>query len=321
MKIKKIKKIDYKGNVYNLRIKSSNDLNHNYFANGVCVSNCHHTVAGSVKKIITNCINAKYKVGLTGTMPKPGSFNSYTIQSYLGPTVFNLTSKQLIDEGNATPIKVVSFYLDYLPDDSKEKLYKMRSVHWEERDGLRLLNLERRLIRENRERFLYICDVLSKSTKNGLVLFADVQGGYGRKIYDWLRENTEKNVYYIDGGTKNENREFYKNKLMTENNVIIISSLGTFSEGVDAPNIHSIFVVEPSKSSTIVSQQLGRGMRLMKGKEFVTLVEFVDDFRYGEGNARYNYLVKHAKEREQLYKKKKFPFKKFQINLKTQKLF
>lgn len=37
MKIKSIKKIDYKGDVYNLHIKD----NHNYFANNHCVSNCH----------------------------------------------------------------------------------------------------------------------------------------------------------------------------------------------------------------------------------------------------------------------------------------
>ncbi len=38
MKIKKIKKIDYKGDVFNLHIKD----NHNYFANNHCVSNCHN---------------------------------------------------------------------------------------------------------------------------------------------------------------------------------------------------------------------------------------------------------------------------------------
>lgn len=37
MKIKNIKKIEYKEDVYNLHIKD----NHNYFANGLCVSNCH----------------------------------------------------------------------------------------------------------------------------------------------------------------------------------------------------------------------------------------------------------------------------------------
>lgn len=37
MKIKSLKKIEYKGDVYNLHIED----NHNYFANNHCVSNCH----------------------------------------------------------------------------------------------------------------------------------------------------------------------------------------------------------------------------------------------------------------------------------------
>ena len=42
--IKNIKVLEYKGDVYNLRIKSDNDLNHNYYANDLCISNCHHLV-------------------------------------------------------------------------------------------------------------------------------------------------------------------------------------------------------------------------------------------------------------------------------------
>ena len=291
---------------------------------GVLVDEAHHVGnSTSHRKIILSCKKAQYKIGLTGTMPKEGTYTSFNIQAYLGPTVYNLTSKQLIDEKNATPVKVAMFYLDYLSEETKQKLYQMRSIHWEERDGLKILNLEKRIIRENRDRFLYICDTISKAKKNSLCLFADVQGGYGRKIYDWMRENTDKSVYYIDGETKSENREFYKERLEIDENVLLISSIGTFSEGLDVKNLHTIFAVEPSKSPILVSQQLGRGMRLSDGKEFVTLIDFVDNFIYekGEGNAKYNYLVKHAKEREQLYKRKKFPFKIFNINLKNKALF
>ena len=322
--VKKTNKID--SNIIFATYQSLNKKPKEYFENidAILVDEAHHiSNSASHKKIILSCKNANYKIGLTGTMPKEGSYNSFNIQAYLGPTVYNLTSKQLIDEKNATPVKIAMFYMDYLSDELKEKMYKMRSTHWEEKDGLKLLNLEKKIIRENRDRFLYICNIISKSKKNSLCLFADVQGGYGKKIYDWMRENTDKNVYYMDGETKSENREYYKERLEKDDNVLLISSIGTFSEGLDVKNIHTIFVVEPSKSPILVSQQLGRGMRLSDGKEFVTLIDFVDNFIYekGDGSARYNYLVKHAKEREQLYKRKKFPFKIFNINLKNKALF
>jgi intein/homing endonuclease len=38
VKIKRIDKIDYSGDVYNLRIKSETGNNHNYIANGILVA-------------------------------------------------------------------------------------------------------------------------------------------------------------------------------------------------------------------------------------------------------------------------------------------
>ena len=69
MKLKKITKIlNYSDNVYNLRIKSNDHLNHNYFANGICVSNCHTSRGASIRDILLACKNVEYKLGLSGTI-------------------------------------------------------------------------------------------------------------------------------------------------------------------------------------------------------------------------------------------------------------
>ena len=70
MKIKNIKVVEYDGDVYNLRIKSDNEQNHNYYANGLCISNCHHGSSNSVKNIFQKMNNLKYSIGITGTFPK-----------------------------------------------------------------------------------------------------------------------------------------------------------------------------------------------------------------------------------------------------------
>ncbi len=60
MKIKSIKKIDYKEDVYNLHIKD----NHNYFANNHCVSNCHEfddVMSDFISIKITETIIKKFK--------------------------------------------------------------------------------------------------------------------------------------------------------------------------------------------------------------------------------------------------------------------
>jgi superfamily II DNA or RNA helicase len=148
------------------------------------------------------------------------------------------------------------------------------------------------------------------------VLFSDIKNEYGRNIYNWLRENTEKNVHYIDGGTKNENRDYFKKQMETEENTIIVASIGTFSEGISINNCHNIFIVESSKSEYIVRQMLGRGMRLLEGKTVMTVVDFCDNFIYGTHKyQKINYLMRHANSRKQIYKDRGFPYKSFYVKL------
>lgn len=280
----------------------------------VFIDETHHASTTSIKNIILKCQNSKYNVGMTGTLPPENSMESFMIQCYLGPCVYLVRSADLISNGFATPVKVVGVEMDYLDEDVKKKLYELRTSP--DKDGAKLLNLEKDILRENRKRLVYVCETIAKSTKNALVLFADIKNDYGRTVFNWLKENTEKTVYYIDGGTRTENREHYKKQMELEENVIIVASVGVFSEGISINNLHSIFIIESAKSEYMIRQMLGRGMRLMAGKEVMTVVDFRDNFIYGSNKyQRTNYLMRHAKERERIYSDKKFPFKSFSVKL------
>jgi len=290
------------------------DLDYFKSFDAIFIDETHHASTTSIKNIIIKCVNSKYNVGMTGTLPPERSMESFTIQCYLGPCVYLVKSADLISEGYATPVKVVGIELDYLDEDVKKKLYELRTSP--DKDGAKLLNLEKDILRENRKRLVYVCETISKSTKNSLVLFADIKNDYGRTVFNWLKENTDKIVYYIDGGTKGENREYYKKQMELENNVIIVASVGVFSEGISINNLYSIFIVESHRSEFMIRQMLGRGMRLMAGKEVMTVIDFRDNFIYGANKyQKVNYLMRHAKERERIYKDKKFPFKSFSVKL------
>lgn len=320
MKIKKINKIDYRGDVYNLRIKSDNDLNHNYIANDICVSNCHHSAARSIRTIMKKSLNYKYCVGLTGTFPKEGSYDNFIIQTYIGPLVHQLTSYELINKENkATPIYIVGMELNYLDDEIKSNLFDLRKN--KDKDDIsfanKLLMMEKKFARESRKRLLYICDVINKTTKNSLIIFSDVQNNYGKNVYEYLKLETDKSVFYIDGGTPTKNRDYYISEMEQDinGNTVIVASIGTFSEGVDIANLWNIFVIETTKSDRLISQIIGRGMRNFPGKDKVMLFDFYDNFDYGNGYQKTCYLMRHAKERFSIYKKRKFPTKIFKIKL------
>ena len=53
----------------------------------VIVDEAHHGSCKSLKNILNNCANAKYKIGLTGTFPKEDTYENFILQSYIGPVV------------------------------------------------------------------------------------------------------------------------------------------------------------------------------------------------------------------------------------------
>ncbi|KMY55284.1 helicase [Bacillus sp. FJAT-27231] len=63
-----------------------------------------------------------------------------------------------------------------------------------------------------------------------------------------------------------------------------ILSVDIFNEGVDIPSINQVVMLRQTQSSIIFIQQLGRGLRKHKEKEFVTVIDFI-------GNYKNNYLI------------------------------
>jgi superfamily II DNA or RNA helicase len=55
----------------------------------------------------------------------------------------------------------------------------------------------------------------------------------------------------------------------------IIFTVDILNEGVDIPLINLVMFLRPTESSTIFLQQLGRGLRKAKGKEFLTVLDFI----------------------------------------------
>lgn len=75
-----------------------------------------------------------------------------------------------------------------------------------------------------------------------------------------------------------------------------IFSVDIFNEGVDIPAINQIIMLRPTQSAIIFVQQLGRGLRKLPGKEYLTVLDFI-------GNYSNNYIVPIALYGDQSYNK------------------
>ena len=61
-------------------------------------------------------------------------------------------------------------------------------------------------------------------------------------------------------------------------------TVDVFNEGVDIPRVNQVVMLRPTSSAIIFVQQLGRGLRKSIGKEYVTVIDFI-------GNYKNNYLI------------------------------
>lgn len=305
------------GNYQSLRSKKSEFFDQ---FDAVILDEAHHGQCRSCRTIMKKCRNAMYKIGMTGTFPEDGSYDSFVLQSYIGPVVYRFTSYELINvEKFATPVHVSMIGLKYLEDDKNKALFDLRNVKKKDDPALgsKILNEEKSQARKDQRRFSFIVNMISKVTKNTLVLFSDVQNEYGVNVYTALKENTKKDVFYIDGNTSTATRQKMIDSMENDltGNTIIVASIQCFSEGIDIANMWNIFLIETTKSENTIAQILGRGMRRFEGKEKTMMIDFIDDFRYGGGYFSDNYLWKHGMNRMEIYRKRGFPCNLINVDL------
>lgn len=61
--------------------------------------------------------------------------------------------------------------------------------------------------------------------------------------------------------------------------VRVVFSVDLFNEGVDVPTVDTLLMLRPTESPTLFLQQLGRGLRRSKDKNFCTVLDFVGTHR------------------------------------------
>lgn len=122
----------------------------------------------------------------------------------------------------------------------------------------------------------------------------------------------DKDVFYIDGETDVDKREYFKQSLEEGENKVLIASFGTFSTGISVKNIHNIVFAESFKSDKIIRQSIGRGMRLHESKTKTNIIDICDDFTY---NGDKNFLIRHMERRLEIYDSQGFPYKIYNVEL------
>lgn len=256
----------------------------------------HRFASASLMQISNRLVNAKYRLGTTGTL-NDAKVSKLNLEGSFGAVYRVITTKQLMDAGQVVKLKIKCLLLDY-PEHIKKLL---KDVEYQK---------EMDYITQCKQRNDFIVN-LAKATKgNTLILFNFVEK-HGKPLFKLLQEKCpDRPLFYISGEVATEERERIRKVLSEHSDAIIAASYSTLSTGVNIPSIENVIFASPGKSKIRNLQSIGRGLRLKEGKTSCNLFDIADNFAL---KSKLNTTMRHFRERIETYQEEQFEFTVKQI--------
>jgi len=258
----------------------------------------HGAKATSMIEIMCNLKDCKYRFGTTGTLDDQ-PLNQATIEGLFGPQYSSISTKEMIERGFASKLKIKCIVLRY----QKHETQIVKDMDY---------NSEVDFLVNHNKRNEFIKNLTLSLKGNRLVFFR--LRDHGERIYSELQDSEVSNVFHIDGTVDVESREDIRKTMETTNDAILVASLGTTSTGTNIKRLHHMIAASPSKSKIKVLQSIGRMLRLHEEKEQkgAILYDIVDDLSHGK---KQNFTLKHFIERCKIYDQEQFEYKIYNVAL------
>jgi superfamily II DNA or RNA helicase len=250
----------------------------------VVVDECQHC-CGSPTRVsqfyrVVNSLFAPYKFGLTAT-PKRTDGLERSMFALLGDTIAEISKEQVADMTCNVRIKTVE--TNYFPDNDNI-LNGDGTINY----GCLITDLV-----ENDDRFQVIMKTINSECRHFSMVLAN-RVAFLQKMQQAYKG---KSVCLSSINATNKSRQERKQALEMLNSGEIDCIFATYqlaAEGLDCPNLRYIVFTTPEKNERTVTQAVGRVARKADGKDYGTVIDFIDGF----GMYR-----NWAKSRNSIYKK------------------
>ena len=242
-------------------------LNNKYFApdyfNYIVIDEFHHAVNDQYQRIV-NYFKPQFLLGLTATPERMDGRNIYEICDYNVP--YEISLKEAINKGMLVPFH----YYGIFDDTDYSKLHIVRGRYDEkELNETYIGNVHRyELI------YKYYCKYGSRQAL-GFCCSKEHAREMAREFSS--RGIPSVAVFSDASGEYTEKRNVAIQKLKN-GEIRAIFSVDMFNEGVDFTSVDMVMFLRPTESPIVFLQQLGRGLRKCRGKEFLTVLDFIGNY-------------------------------------------
>ncbi|PAE18836.1 NgoFVII family restriction endonuclease [Bacillus sp. 7504-2] len=241
----------------------------------ILIDEVHKAGADSYLKVI-NYFTPKFLLGMTATPERTDKFNIYELFDY--NIAYEIRLQAALEEDMLCPFHYFGV-LDYEKDgEIIDDATELRKLVSSERVKHIIEKINYYGYSGDRVRGLMFC-----SSKEEVCELSATLNNKGLRTIgltgDNSQEEREEAIRKLDSG------EFE-----------YILTVDIFNEGIDIPYLNQIVMLRQTQSSIIFIQQLGRGLRKHPSKEYVTIIDFI-------GNYKNNYLIPIALSGDQTMNK------------------
>lgn len=242
-------------------------LNDGYFSKDyfdyIVIDEFHHAVTGQYKRIL-EYFKPKFMLGLTATPERMDGRSIYELCDYNVP--YQISLQDAVNKGMLVPFHYYGIY-DETVDYSGIRKVKGR---YDEEELTKELSVNRRydLIHKH---------YLKYRSKKALGFCCSRKHAKEMAKEFCLRNIPAAAVYSDSEGEYTEERTEALRKL-EEGELRVIFSVDMFNEGLDICDIDMVMFLRPTESPVVFLQQLGRGLRRSRGKEFLNVLDFIGNY-------------------------------------------
>lgn len=243
-------------------------LNEKYFNTDdfdyIVVDEFHHAVASNYKRIL-DYFNPKFLLGLTATPERMDNRDVFALCDY--NNVYEVRLKEAINRGWLCPFRYYGIFDDTVDYDS----VNMRNGRYDEKD------LEEKLMINRRAEL--VCNQYLKYNSSSAIGFCS-----SRNHAEYMAEYFTKHNIPSAAVYSGEQGQYTKDRIeaideLKNGNLKVLFTVDMFNEGLDVPSIDTVLFLRPTQSPTVFLQQLGRGLRKDRNKRFLTVLDFIGNYR------------------------------------------
>ena len=230
----------------------------------------HHAEASSYRRVLEK-FRPRFLLGLTAT---PERMDGRDVLAICGSDVaYEIRLLDAIEQGWLVPFQ---YFAIHDKTDYSSVRWTGRGYIEDDLDAVLMHDTRAELAFNNLRRFLPSCGKIKA------LAFCSSQkhAGYMNDRFNELGKGIGMRSICLLGQNSLEERETAMQELQSENSDLqIICSVDIFGEGIDIPAVSHILFLRPTQSFTVFLQQLGRGLRHYREKEYLVALDFVGNFQ------------------------------------------